>query len=129
MAVQKKTYTTQEFSAFIVEPEHADRLFELIEGDIVEKAPTEKHGIIAGNIVTEINLYLRRNRIGRAAVEARYQLPGDDLNDRLPDVSFTSGLSQPVVREGAVSKMPDLAVEIKSPDLQAHVGQGPLLSR
>jgi len=116
MVVQKKTHTTAEFSAFIHKAENADRLFELIDGEIVEKVPTEEHGVIAANIVTELNLYLRTNRIGRVAVEVRHQLPGDDQNDRLPDVSFTSQLDRPVVREGAVQHMPDLAVAVKSPD-------------
>jgi Uma2 family endonuclease len=115
MALRQRLYNRAEFERFIARPENSQRLFELIEGQIVEKMPTEEHGIIAGIIITAINIYLKQNRIGRAAVEARYRATDDQHNDRLPDVSFTSDLSQPVTREGAVNRLPDLAVEIKSP--------------
>ena len=40
---QTKTYTIEEFERFLALPENADRLFELIDGEIVEKMPTEEH--------------------------------------------------------------------------------------
>lgn len=115
MAVQQRLYSVTEFEQLIARPDHEDRLFELIDGEIVEKAPTREHGIIAGNIITDFNIYLRQNPIGRAAVEARHRPIDDERNDRLPDVSFVSDVSRPVEREGAALYMPDLAVEIQSP--------------
>lgn len=115
MAVQRKVITVSEFENFIMQPAHEERLFELIDGEIVEKMATQQHGILAGNFVTHLNIFLWANPIGRVAVEARHRVPGDDENDRLPDVSFTSDLSKPVVDKGAVLSMPDLAIEIKSP--------------
>ncbi len=108
--------TIEAFEAFIKKPEHQGSLFELINGEIVEKMPTEEHGIIAGNIITEINLYLRQHKIGRAGVEIRHRMPGDDRNSFLPDVAFIADLNRAVVDKGAVPRMPDLAVEIQSPD-------------
>jgi Uma2 family endonuclease len=115
MAIREPLHTTTDFEVFINRPENANRRFELIEGQIVEKMPTQEHGIIAGAIITAINVWQKPNRIGRAAVEARYRAPGDIHNDRIPDVSFIADLSIPVVREGVVDRLPDLAVEIKSP--------------
>ncbi len=115
MAIQPRLVSLTEFEDFISQPAQIDRLFELIHGEIVEKVPTREHGIIAGNIITELNIYLRQNPIGRAAVEARHRPPDDNHNDRLPDVSFVSGMDRPVEREGAALYMPDLAVEIQSP--------------
>ena len=34
---------------------------------------------------------------------------------RLPDVSFIAG-ERPVVKKGSIPQMPDLAVEVQSPD-------------
>ena len=116
MAVQKEAITVTEFEAFLTRPENRDRPFELVNGEIVEKMVTQEHGILAGNLVTEINLYLRKNPIGRVAVEARHRPADDNENDRLPDVSFVADLSKEVVRKGAALFMPDLAIEIKSPD-------------
>lgn len=117
MVVHNRLYTVNEFESIIAQPDNQERLLELIHGEIVEKLPTEEHGLIAANIVTEIKIYLKQHPIGRVAVEARHQVPGDDHNSRLPDVSFTSNeRALPVVKKGAVPQMPDLAVEIKSPD-------------
>jgi Uma2 family endonuclease len=96
-------------------PENRDRLFELIHGEIVEKVPTREHGIIAGNSVTEFNIYLKANPIGQAAVEARHRPTDDRHNDRIPDVSIVLG-HKPVARRGAENFIPDLCVEIQSPD-------------
>jgi len=115
MAIQPKLYTIQEFEAFIELPENRDRLFELIDGEIIEKVPTREHGIIAGNIVTAFNNYLNTREIGIAAVEARHRPPNDPHNDRIPDVSFVTDANKPVEREGAANYLPDLAVEIRSP--------------
>src|SRR4051794_37723676 len=117
MAVQKTRLTVQGFDEFITLPENADGLFELINGEIVEKVPTEEHGLIAGRIYGEIYLYLKTHPIGRATVEARHRAPDDTGNDRLPDVAFTrSERALPLTKKGAVPQLPDLAVEVKSPD-------------
>lgn len=47
-------------------------------------------------------------------MEVRHRLPNDRLNSRMPDIPFSTA-KRPLVREGGVPAMPDLAVEIKSP--------------
>jgi Uma2 family endonuclease len=116
MAVQEHATTVKDFEIFLARPENTNQLFELVNGEIVQKVPTEEHGIIAGNIITWINMFLLDHPIGRAAVEARHRAPDDQYNDRLPDVSFVADMSRAVVREGAVPFIPDLALEIKSPN-------------
>lgn len=109
--------TVTEFKRFLAEPENADRLFELIDGEIVEKGPTEEHSLIAGNIYAALRTFVQVHKSGRVAFEVRRQMPDDEHNALLPDVEFTSAeRALPVVRKGAVPQMPDLAVEIKSPD-------------
>jgi len=116
MALEKQLTTADQFEAFLALPENADRRFELIDGEIVETMPTEEHGIIALFIGTWINLYLFRHPIGRASIETRYRPVNDILNDRMPDISVVIGADRPIVRQGAAPFMPDLAVEIRSPD-------------
>jgi Uma2 family endonuclease len=116
MLTQQKV-TLDEFERFLTQPENRDRLFELINGEIVEKMPTEQHGIIAGKWVTAFNNYLDDHPIGRAGVEVRHRLPDEQQNDYIPDVSFISNEHQlEVTQRGAVPQLPDLVVEIKSPD-------------
>jgi Uma2 family endonuclease len=107
--------TVVEFEAYTNRPENVDRLFELINGRMVEKVPTEEHGIIVGNILAPLRGFAKQHKLGRVSTEARHRLPNDDENALLPDVSFRAGLSTPVVRRGAIPTMPDLAVEVQSP--------------
>lgn len=108
-------YTIEQFERDYLSPEHSYRLFELINGEVREKMPTEEHGFLAGYIITMINNFALPKRLGIAGVEIRYRLPEDKRNSRLPDVSFMKG-KRSMVKQGSVAAMPDLAVEIKSPD-------------
>lgn len=115
MVIQPKV-TIQDFEAFVGLPENSERLFELIDGKIVEKMPTEEHGFLVMFLAGEIYIYLKKNPIGRLVVEVRYQLPEDHHNSRLPDISFTGHQrSRPIVTTGVVPQMPDLVIEVKSP--------------
>lgn len=116
MVIQDRLYTVDEFEEFIAHPENRDRLFELINGEIVEKVPTQQHGIITLNIGGEVRTHVKQNKLGRVAVEVRHQMPGDKHNARLPDISFYADTATPVIERGAMPRMPDLAIEIKSPD-------------
>ena len=116
MAVQKTRYTVEEFEAFAALPENAERRFELVSGEIVETMPTQLHAAIVSLLNFFLMHYLRENPIGWALVEARYQLPDDRENARVPDLSYASDRSRPLVSKGAAPYMPDLAVEVKSPD-------------
>jgi len=110
----RKLKTITEFEVFL--QEHPNGLYELINGEIVEKLPTEEPSLIAGNIFAELRTHVKANDLGRVAFEVRRRIPDDEHNARLPDVEFTSkDRLLPVVREGAVPQMPDLTVEIKSP--------------
>lgn len=106
--------THEEFEQFIARPENRDRLFQLLDGEIIEKMSTREQGIIAVNIGSDFDRYCDKHPIGRAAVEARHRPPDDRHNDVLPDVSVVLG-DRPVEREGVANYLPDLCVEIKSP--------------
>jgi Uma2 family endonuclease len=118
VAIPEKThlYTINDFDKFIASPENRDRLFELINGEIIEKVPTQKHGFIAGNIFGFFWNYSREHGIGLVVMEVRHRVPGDQHNDRIPDVSFYLDASQPLIERGPVPRLPDVAVEVKSPD-------------
>jgi Uma2 family endonuclease len=118
MAVEKtRQYTVEDFERLIALPENSDRLLELIDGEIVEKMPTEQHGLVQVNIATELRNHTKPRNLGRVTAEPRHQTPDDRYNSRLPDIAFTSKeRALPLVTKGAVQQMPDLVVEIKSPD-------------
>jgi Uma2 family endonuclease len=115
---QTKSYTIEEFDKFIALLENADRRFELIDGEIIEKIPTEEHGVLSVLMAARILMFDEQHQLGgRVGVEARYRTPEDRRNSRMPDVSFTSTARLlPITRKGAIPQMPDLAIEVKSPD-------------
>jgi Uma2 family endonuclease len=112
--VSERLVTADEFEQILALPQNQDRLLELINGEIVEKMPTEEHGMVTSNIDYALNGFNREHKLGRVGVEVRHRLPDDRLNSRMPDISF-SAAKRPLVRQGGVPAMPDLAVEIKSP--------------
>lgn len=113
MAIADQKTTVADFEAFLAK--HPDHLFELIHGEIVEKVPTPQHGIIAVNISTEIRIYLKSNPIGWVGSEVRHVNPDDEINDRIPDIAFHVNDDTDVLTVKAMSNMPALAIEIKSP--------------
>ncbi len=115
MAIQQRLYTVEEFERIADSPENRERLLELISGEIVEKVPTQEHGMVAGNVFGPLWNFVQQRKSGRVVMEVRHRALRDDRNARIPDVSFISG-QRPVVEKGSVPRMPDLAVEVKSPD-------------
>ena len=113
--VIKHAYTIQEFEDFIAQPENAEYHFELIDGEIVQKMPTMLHALIISLLNIALGIYLQQNPIGRALVEARYRLSHDERHDVIPDLSFVT-MDKPIIRKGAAPFLPDLAVEVQSPD-------------
>lgn len=116
MIEQRQRITADAFEELLKLPENADRRLELINGEVVEKtSPTELHGMIVINIAIALQNYAFEHKVGRVTSDARHREPDDEKNIRRPDVSFRKG-ADPVVRKGAVPRMPDLAVEVLSPN-------------
>lgn len=113
--LERQLYTDDQFEAFLKLPQNSDHLFELIDGEIVEKMTTEQHGVIAALIATFINLFLFEHPIGRVAVEARHRPAKLNRNNRLPDVSFVTN-EHPLTTRGSAPYIPELCIEIQSPD-------------
>jgi Uma2 family endonuclease len=93
-----------------------DRLFELENGVLVEKAMGWYESIVACQIILEIGIYLRSHDLGQVlgADGSFRMLPGVI---KIPDVSFVSWSRFPpekLARRPVPELVPDLAVEILS---------------
>jgi len=114
MAVDKQLYSLDDYHAFVERPENQDRIFELIDGEIVEKMPSFKPSRIAMLIVFFFNLYLREHPLGYVTGEAGgYIMPAGNVVN--PDVGYISKERLPEEPEREAPIPPDLAVEVKSP--------------
>jgi Uma2 family endonuclease len=96
--------------------DHEDRLYELVDGILVEKTVGLEESLIAGNIVTLLNNFVKPQGLGLVAGEGgTIQLDIDLV--RIPDVSFFSWDSIPggeLPDEPIPLLVPDLAVEVIS---------------
>lgn len=112
---QQMRYTSAEFEAFIALPENRERLFELIEGEIVEKVGSFIPSTIAIRIAFLLSIFLETHPIGYVTgSDGTYRLSSD--NAPMPDVAYISKASLPEAPEREVDGPPDLAVEVKSPN-------------
>ena len=118
-AVTITRLTIAEFEALLAQSADMKRV-ELVDGELMEKpTPTQEHGQIQGYIFMLLFQFVAPRKLGRVSVETLHAREGDAHNVRLPDVSFMAG-DAPLVTEGSVSRMPDLAVEVKSPNETLH---------
>lgn len=96
---------------------HEDRLCELIDGVLVEKAMGFIESWLASRIVTLLNNYLASHAIGIAAgADGMMQIMPDQV--RIPDAAFVSWANlenSGFPEEAAPLMAPDLAVEVISP--------------
>ena len=93
-----------------------DRLCELVDGVLVEKVTGSYESLLAGLILTELNLFLRANPIG-VALGADGMLRILPQCVRIPDVSFLAWERFPerkLPNDRVYAAVPDLAVEVLS---------------
>jgi Uma2 family endonuclease len=114
MVIEKKKTSYDDYQAFISRPENADHIFELIDGEIVEKMPSFKPSRIGSRISHLLSNYLDEHDIGYVTGEAGgYKMSSEDTFN--PDVGYISRVRLPEEPEREAPVPPDFAVEVKSP--------------
>ena len=106
---------------------HPDSLYEVVDGSVVEIPSMNTYAaLVATMLATELVIYLRTHPIGWVLVENLFIL--DTARDlrRRPDVALVSverwPSDRPLPEEGDIEVVPDIAVEVVSPnDLHAAV--------
>ncbi|MFN8616832.1 MAG: Uma2 family endonuclease [Dehalococcoidia bacterium] len=109
--------TRTSLAEFLALPETKPYL-ELMDGEVIEKPmPNYTHGTIVGLLMQLLRNYLDRTREARVVTEVRH-LEDDEEWVFLPDVSVTRReRSGPPSESGPIAVvMPDLAIEVLSPD-------------
>jgi Uma2 family endonuclease len=114
MAVQKKLYTVAEFERFVELPENRNRLFEFIDGDIIEVPSNAYSSEIAAQFIRFLGNFVYPRRLGHVTGEhGGYIVAGARL---APDAAYISKTRQAVLaKQGYNPVAPDLAVEVISP--------------
>jgi Uma2 family endonuclease len=114
MAINEQRYTVDEFHVYVEKPENRDRLFELINGEIVEKVSSFTASRITARIGHLLLAYVDQTNIGYVTgADGSYILSPD--YEFMPDVGYISKERLPQEPEREVQGAPDLAVEVKTP--------------
>ena len=98
-------------------------LYEVVDGQVREKpAMGTFENILATNLVSLLNPFVRSNRLGWAVMENLFRLDSETNLQRRPDVAFVSADRWPLERRAPRATpwevVPDLAVEVISPTNQ-----------
>ncbi len=108
---------TGEIAGVITVPD--DMLYEVVDGQLTEKAGGARESEIASLVHGFLFMFLRQHKLGRALSEAVFRIDAARDLQRRPDVAFVSksrwGLDRPVPDSAAWDVVPDLAVEVVSP--------------
>jgi Uma2 family endonuclease len=101
------------------DPGEPDGLYEVVDGQIVEKPMGVYEYWLAGLFYGAIDRYTEDHPVGHAVIEMMFDLRPHVDRERRPDVAFISferwGPDRPIPQSRAWTVIPDLAVEILSP--------------
>jgi Uma2 family endonuclease len=96
--------------------DHHDRLFELVDGTLVEKVMGFRESYLAAELLAELRNYAKAHNLGIATgADGMTRLLGEFV--RIPDVSFVSWDRLPggkIPRRPIPEVIPDIAVEVLS---------------
>lgn len=112
MAAREKV-TLEDFRQFVEQPENADRLFELINGEIVEKMPgTTRNSLISANLIGEARNFCKQNQLSYCITgeAGTYLVDGHIL---APDFAYKS---TPATSEYPDPNAPLWVAEVVSPN-------------
>ena len=114
MVIQKQTYSYDDYVKFQELPENTGRIFELIEGEIVEKMPSFTPSRIGMRIGRLVGNFVDEHDMGYVTgADGGYVLSDEDTFN--PDVAYISKVHLPEIPQREVIGAPDFAVEVKSP--------------
>src|SRR5579862_17432 len=115
MTTQERVYTVDAFWEFTRQSENLERRFELVEGTIVEMAPSSAvPTIIAAEIGRLLGNYVAEHGGGYVtSADGGFILGPKDVP--APDVAYISKQRQPKLPDRFFTAAPDLAVEVVSP--------------
>ena len=116
MTTQKKLVTADDLLAM---PDDGKR-YELIRGELIEMPPTShEHGRVAARFGRRIGNFVEEHDLGHdIAAETGVNIERDPDTMRAPDYGFISydRMAEPPPSRGFADVIPDLVVEVVSPD-------------
>jgi Uma2 family endonuclease len=113
LTTTRKTWTDEELETL---PENGHK-YELLDGDLIMSPVHENHGSICVGIITLLNVFVSRRKLGKVYDSSTgFRLTEDLLLS--PDIAFVSNARLKKIRiapEKFLAGAPDLVVEVLSP--------------
>jgi len=109
---QQRIWTIEEFQEFVARPENSDRLFELINGEIVEKMPgCTRNSELSYNLAVEVKSFCKQHNLPChiSGGDGAYDIQGHVV---APDFAFKP---TPMSTDYPDPVAPEWAIEIISP--------------
>ena len=118
MVLQERIYNIDDVWELACQEDIADKHYELIDGVlIVMSAPGGRHGQLQVRLGRFLDAFADVQSLGVVTVETGYHPPNNRYTLLSPDIAFVSRARAPKpFPEKYVPMMPDLAVEILSPN-------------
>lgn len=114
MTATEKLMTAEELARTSI----PDKQVELVRGRlVVREPPSTHHGGVSGNLAFELNVFVRKNKLGKIfPQDTGFKIASDPDTVRGPDVAFVSEARlERIPEEGYADLAPDLVVEVLSP--------------
>jgi Uma2 family endonuclease len=96
-----------------------DSLYEVVDGQVVEKTMGAYEGEIASLLLVFLASFIRTHRLGKVVTEVLFRIDPAGKHARRPDVAFISDArwpqNRPAPRQAAWDVVPDLAIEVIGP--------------
>jgi Uma2 family endonuclease len=121
-AAATKPMTADEFFEWVHRPDHTNRWFELVRGEVIElPAPTKRHGVVSANVVRILGNYAFQRRKGYVTSnDSGVILERDPDTVRGPDVALYEDAQTFAELHPKYGEVPPrLAVEVLSPSDRA----------
>jgi Uma2 family endonuclease len=115
MLINKTLYTKAEFYEFMDLPQNANKTFELVGGEVIEKMPTFGYSSgVNARLTTFIGMYLLKNDIAHFTdAQGGYDI--DDENTLVPDIGVILKSRQAELpTDSYVPLVPDFVIEVVS---------------
>lgn len=114
MLVQRTDVSVEEFDRIVALPENAERLLELIDGEISEVVSNGKSSALGSRLTILVGGFVLFNRLGfTTGADGGYQIGNQRY---IPDFAFVSNKKQAAPPDKAYNPVaPDLIIEVLSP--------------
>jgi len=108
------------YKDYLIYTANSDRLYELIEGEIVmTPSPGFYHQKTVMNLSAILHDFVKKNSLG-IVLTAPMDLYVDEVNVLQPDIIFISKEKSYIIEETKINRSPDLVIEIISPSTEVR---------